>query len=586
MNIITLLTVYIFSYFVGQADGLHLAYSTDGFHWKPLAANESILPPKVGEDKLMRDPSICQGADGTFHLVWTSSWSDRIIGHASSKDLVHWSEQDAIPVMMHESEARNCWAPELFYDKATRTYWIYWATTIPGRHSGNDQNSDGTYNHRIYCTTTKDFRTFTPTRMFFDPGFNCIDAAVVRDPRNKDLIMLVKNETPEPAEKNIRVTRAKSMAKGFSTAVSEPIHGDYWAEGPAPLFLEDGSLIVYFDRYTEGRYGAAISHDSGRTWADVPDQKLSFPEGMRHGTAFSITDAEFVNLLKGLESISDRGCGFVKSRIVEDGGTGKYKTAMGEVYGLEQHTVFCPKDLSEFSAENPLPVLVWGNGACTNSPWEHFKFLNEIASHGYLVIATGYYPESETPYNGPMSTPQQQTESIDWAIASNSNPESPFYQKIDTGSIAAAGMSCGGLQTLYNCADPRLKTVMICNSGLFIDPKTAMPGMPMPGKDQLKKIHCPIIYILGGPEDIAYVNGMDDFHRISHVPAIAINFPVGHGGTYRQPHGGEFSIPAVAWLDWQLKGSAEASAMFLGEDCGIAGRKGWTIEKNDLVEKR
>ena len=121
---------------------------------------------------------------------------------------------------------------------------------------------------------------------------------------------------------------------------------------------------------------------------------------------------------------------------------------------------------------------------------------------------------------------------------------------------------------------------MICNSGLFIDPSIAMPNMPMPHKEQLRKVHGPIIYILGGKEDIAYNNGMDDFHRISHVPAVAVNYPVGHGGTYRQPHGGEFSIPAVAWLDWQLKGDRQAAKMFIGKNCGLAQRKGWTVERN------
>ena len=66
--------------------------------------------------------------------------------------------------------------------------------------------------------------------------------------------------------------------------------------------------------------------------------------------------------------------------------------------------------------------------------------------------------------------------------------------------------------------------------------------------------------------------------------AIAVNYPVGHGGTYRKPHGGEFSIPAVAWLDWQLKGNKEASKMFVGKDCGILKRKDWTIEKNSKVK--
>ena len=273
-----------------------------------------------------------------------------------------------------------------------------------------------------------------------------------------------------------------------------------------------------------------------------------------------------------------------QSKVVEDGGTGPYKVLMLEDPSLEAHTIFAPQDLAPFGKKNPLPVLVWGNGACTNSPWEHYKFLNEIASHGFLVIATGYIPMEEKPYRGPMSTSAQQIESIDWAIAQNADKNSPYYGRIDVDHIAAAGMSCGGLQTLDNATDPRLKTIMICNSGLFINPGTAVPNMPMPAKDRLQEITVPVIYILGGPEDIAYDNGMDDFHRLVKVPAFAANYPVGHGGTYRQDHGGEFTVPALAWLQWQLKGDQEAAKLFQGADCGLANREGWTVEKNGLID--
>ena len=274
-----------------------------------------------------------------------------------------------------------------------------------------------------------------------------------------------------------------------------------------------------------------------------------------------------------------------QSKVVEDGGTGPYKVLMLEDPSLEAHTIFAPQDLSPFGKKNRLPVLVWGNGACTNSPWEHYKFLNEIASHGFLVVATGHIPMEEKPFRGPMSTSAQQIESIDWAIAQNADKESPYYGRIDVEHIAAAGMSCGGLQTLDNATDPRLTTIMICNSGLFINPGTAVPGMPMPTKDRLQEITVPVLYILGGPEDIAYENGMDDFHRLVKVPAFAANYPVGHGGTYRQDHGGEFSVPAIAWLQWRLKGDAEAAKLFQGADCGLANREGWTVEKNDLIDK-
>ena len=78
--------------------------------------------------------------------------------------------------------------------------------------------------------------------------------------------------------------------------------------------------------------------------------------------------------------------------VLEDGGTGPYKAVMYEVEGFAEHTIFAPKDLSAFNAKKPLPVLVWGNGGCANSPRGHEKFLNEIASYGYIVLATGIMP--------------------------------------------------------------------------------------------------------------------------------------------------------------------------------------------------
>ena len=274
----------------------------------------------------------------------------------------------------------------------------------------------------------------------------------------------------------------------------------------------------------------------------------------------------------------------IRQQVIENGGTGAYKAVMTEDLSLPEHTILAPQDLTSFGAKKKLPVLVWGNGACANSPWEHVNFLNEIASHGYIVLATGIIPMDDQPYQGPMSRTDQQIESIDWIIAQNADSASPYYQKIDVDNICLAGMSCGGLQSLFNCADPRIKALMICNSGLFIDSSIAMPNMPMPKKDKLKDIHTPVIYILGGKEDIAYVNGMDDFHRIQHVPACAANFPVGHGGTYRQPHGGEFSVVALAWLDWQLKKNREAAKMFVGRKNLLSQRKDWTLEKNKKMK--
>jgi sucrose-6-phosphate hydrolase SacC (GH32 family) len=174
-------SVFIFSYFKGNGeDGLHLAYSKDGYEWKTLNDDHSLLSPAVGNSQLMRDPCIIRGGDGRFHMVWTAGWNEHGIGYANTEDLIHWSEQMFIPVMAHEPTARNCWAPQIFYDDTQQLYMIYWATTIPGRYPETENAGDDAYNHRIYYVTTKAFQTYSPTRLLYEQGFNVIDATVIK----------------------------------------------------------------------------------------------------------------------------------------------------------------------------------------------------------------------------------------------------------------------------------------------------------------------------------------------------------------------------------------------------------------------
>ena len=270
------------------------------------------------------------------------------------------------------------------------------------------------------------------------------------------------------------------------------------------------------------------------------------------------------------------------SRFVEDGGTGPFKAGMMADPTLPTHTVFVPQDLSAFGEDHKLPIIAWGNGACFNSPWEHVNFLNEVASHGFLVVAIGLMPKEEGEQIRDRSQSVQLIDAIDWAIAQASDKDSRYYQKVDLNKIAISGMSCGGLQTLEMAADPRLTTIVVCNSGLFENPVGRMPGMPQVSKERLADIHTPTLYMLGGKTDIAYENGMDDYKRINHVPIFMANMDVGHGGTYAQPHGGEFARVATAWYQWQLKGDAEAGKLFTGNPCGLSQSDVWTVEKKNL----
>ncbi len=275
--------VYMFSYFTGNGeDGLHFAYSHDGFAWQTLDEGRSFLTPLIGKHKLMRDPSIVQDSRGLFHMVWTTGWWDQGIGYASSEDLVHWSAQQNIPVMEKFEGTRNSWAPELFYDEDSDTFYIFWSSTVPGAFPEipTAANEKG-LNHRQYYVTTRDFKKFSETKLYFEPGFSVIDGTVLK--KDDVYYLFIKNENSAPAEKNIRVT-SSDKPYDFPVEVSEPIAR--WAEGPTAIEIGE-YVYVYFDKYTSRKYGAVRSKDM-ITWEDVSDL-MSFPQGMRHGTVFKVS---------------------------------------------------------------------------------------------------------------------------------------------------------------------------------------------------------------------------------------------------------------------------------------------------------
>lgn len=276
--------VYLFSSFRGNGeDGLHLALSTDGLKWTALRGDKPFFRSDVA-GKLMRDPCIAQGPDGTFHCVWTTGWTGHTIGYASSKDLRTWTQPRGIPVMEHEPTCRNAWAPELCWDAAKGVWVIFWASTVPGRFTVGEKTGDGGYNHRMYCLTTPDFATFSPTRLFYDPGFNVIDATLT--PFDGKWLMVLKDETKSPVKKHLRLATADSPQGPFGAA-GEPFTPP-WVEGPTVLKVGD-DWLVYYDCYSAHHYGAMRTRDF-KTFTDVT-QELSFPRDTRHGTAFRVPKA-------------------------------------------------------------------------------------------------------------------------------------------------------------------------------------------------------------------------------------------------------------------------------------------------------
>ncbi|MEO6216371.1 MAG: hypothetical protein ABIO86_10100 [Sphingomonas sp.] len=278
-------------------------------------------------------------------------------------------------------------------------------------------------------------------------------------------------------------------------------------------------------------------------------------------------------------------------------GTGSFPALKEMVPSLPNHVIYHPADLGRLGSRK-LGLFIWGNGACSDDGASARFHLAEIASHGYLAIAPGKILSGPgAPPPAPPAPPQGANASgklltvktttaaliaaIDWAYAENGRRGSPFFHRLDLNKLAVAGHSCGGLQALEAASDPRVHAVIINNSGIFADGTNPIAGLNV-DKALLRKLHTPIFYILGGPTDIAYPNGMDDVARIDTVPVMVANLPVGHGGTFSQPNGGAVAQVSVKWLDWQLSGDKVAAKAFVGKDCGLCTDPQWTVARKRI----
>lgn len=267
-------------------------------------------------------------------------------------------------------------------------------------------------------------------------------------------------------------------------------------------------------------------------------------------------------------------------------GTGPYAAVKEMDPGLPNHTIYRPADLGKLG-ERKLGVIIWGNGGCRDDGAAARQHLAEIASHGYIAIAPGRIRSGPGADPSLVKAASGKTTTADvlagltWILAENQRKDSPYYGRIDPKLTGVAGTSCGGLQAIQAAADPRIHAVIVHNSGVFSDDRNPATGAPV-DKSLLAKFHTPVLYVLGGKSDVAYVNGTDDFRRIDHVPVVLASIEVGHGGTLREKNGGPVGQVAVDWFEWQLRGDKTAARTFTGTECTLCQRQGWTVERKGI----
>ena len=312
----------------------------------------------------------------------------------------------------------------------------------------------------------------------------------------------------------------------------------------------------------------------------------------QHGVAFDqqleftrpAMDAFYARHLKH----EDASVSFEQIKVVEYGGSGRHKAIAVREKSLPDFVVYRPQNMDAamrvgrqgmWAAGNAktekLPVLVFCNGGCMDTSIGYENMLSDIASHGYVVVAIGelqMFAQHDKDQHTPSSMVKK---ALDWICQQAADPASPYYNKIDTEKIAAAGHSCGGAQVLANAADQRLKTYIILNAGM------GKMTMADASAKSLKSLHAPILYLVGGTTDVAWKNAQTDYDAIKKTPVVlADNTQSGHGGTYEQPNGGANARMVRAWLDWQLKGRQDGKKTFIDGD--LNGYDGFTIKHKNF----
>ena len=280
-------------------------------------------------------------------------------------------------------------------------------------------------------------------------------------------------------------------------------------------------------------------------------------------------------------------------------GTGPFPATYAAAPNGSDYVLYQPKDLAGAEAKGKLGVYVWGSGACSADAAGSRFHLTEIASHGYVVIVPGKIlsgpkapprPEGAGPEPGTQdpaarATAEKMVAGIDWILAENHRQGSLYFDAIDPARIAVAGFSCGGLIALKAGFDPRVSAVLIESSGILKDPPPAFAGLPQMTavkKEDLDKLHTPVLYLLGGPEDIAESNGLDDFDHIHIVPVFVGDQPgAGHGGLISLPNAEGTKIE-LDWLDWQLNHDPIAALTFTGPHCELCRDFRWQVHRKAI----
>ena len=339
---------YIFAHFIGEqtADGeqIYFAVSEDGLNFKDLNGCKPVLISTVGE-KGVRDPYLYRSYDGKkFYLIATDlsiynrgGWFKNEQGYYDasttgsdslvlweSEDLVNWSEPRLLAVA--PANAGMAWSPEMIYDEENEQYVIHFSSSIM-----NPETKMKAKPNAIYYVTTKDFKTFSETKLLIDnqsdpdgKAREIIDSTLLK--LGDTYYCASKDGDNAEANGGIRIHRTKTMYVPTSwekvldldelslditgLGIKAMNNGDL--EGPELFMINEKDwenanvpeIGLMMDRFQADLGYLPLkttdiedSDNSKKSWKILTDTEYSFDKlKKRHGTIMSITEDEIARL--------------------------------------------------------------------------------------------------------------------------------------------------------------------------------------------------------------------------------------------------------------------------------------------------
>lgn len=244
------------------------------------------------------------------------------------------------------------------------------------------------------------------------------------------------------------------------------------------------------------------------------------------------------------------------AQLLDTSGQGGTGSSANEPLNFALYTVYRPANMIDGER---YPVITWGNGTCAQ-PGGYSALLHYVASHGFIVVA------ANSRWVGGAT---EMRRGLDFIFAENDNPQSVFYQRVDTEHVGAMGHSQGSAGTAAAAADPRVDAVILWNGGTSASKKF-----------------------------LAVSGDLDVFQTSPTAMRSAVN-GASTGGAFIYIHNpaGQGSLRghltlmleperivdvAAAWWLMTLKNDPQARQMFVGTNCGLCNQSGMEFGQRGL----